>query len=396
MYSRIETAIGCGWRTGAGILLGFLVACGGGDESATPAPPVPVINTFAATPAAIATGASSTLSWTVTGATSLSIDGGIGTVTGSSRTVSPAATTTYTLTATNANGSATRQTTVTVTTVDTQAPSVPTGLAASNLTTTGVTLTWTASTDNVGVTGYRVFRGTTQIGTPTATTFAVTGLTASTPYSFTVRAVDAAGNVSNASSALSVTTTAVADTQAPTAPSNLQSSNLTATGVTLTWTASTDNVGVTGYRVFRGTTQIGTPTATTFAVTGLTASTPYSFTVRAVDAAGNVSAASSPLSVTTSAATPAPTISAFTATPSGIFPGQSVTLSWSVTGATSLSINQGIGSVTGQSSVLVNPSGQITYTLAATNGGGSVTRTVTVSLLGGLMDESDQPFEIRD
>ena len=303
MYSRIETAIGCGWRLGAGILLGFLVACGGGGETAAPAPPVPVISTFAATPAAIATGASSTLSWTVTGATSLSIDGGIGAVTGSSRTVSPAATTTYTLTATNANGSATRQTTVTVTTVDTQAPSVPTGLAASNLTTTGVTLTWTASTDNVGV---------------------------------------------------------------------------------------------TGYRVFRGTTQIGTPTATTFAVTGLTASTPYSFTVRAVDAAGNVSAASSPLSVTTSAATPAPTISAFTATPSGIFPGQSVTLSWSVTGATSLSINQGIGSVTGQSSVLVNPSGQITYTLTATNGGGSVTRTVTVSLLGGLMDESDQPFEIRD
>lgn len=301
MYSRIETAIGCRWRTGAGILLGFLVACGGGDESATPAPPVPVINTFAATPAAIATGASSTLSWTVTGATSLSIDGGIGTVTGSSRTVSPAATTTYTLTATNANGSATRQTMVTVTTADTQAPSVPTGLAASNLTTTGVTLTWNASTDNVGV---------------------------------------------------------------------------------------------TGYRVFRGTTQIGTPTATTFAVTGLTASTPYSFTVRAVDAVGNVSAASAALSVTTASAIPTPVIASFTATPDGIFPGQSVTLSWSVTGATSLSINQGIGSVTGQSSVLVNPSGQITYTLNATNGGGSVTRTVTVNLLGGLMDESDQPFEI--
>ncbi len=301
MYSRIETAIGCGWRMGAGILLGFLVACGGGDESADPAPPVPVISTFAATPATIATGASSTLSWTVTGATSLSIDGGIGTVTGLSRTVSPVATTTYTLTATNANGSATRQTTVTVTTADTQAPSVPTGLAASNLATTGVTLTWNASTDNVGV---------------------------------------------------------------------------------------------TGYRVFRGTTQIGTPTATTFAVTGLTASTPYSFTVRAVDAAGNVSAASTVLSVTTASAIPTPVIASFTATPDGIFPGQSVTLSWSVTGATSLSINQGIGSVTGQSSVLVNPSGQITYTLTATNGGSSVTRTVTVNLLGGLMDESDQPFEI--
>ena len=119
-----------------------------------------------------------------------------------------------------------------------------------------ITLTWTASTDNVGVTGYRVERCqgpacTTfaQVATPTATTFSDTGLAASTSYSYRVRAADAAGNLSAYSSNASATTmSASSDTQAPTAPANL-----TATGggnqITLNWTASTDNVGVTTYRV---------------------------------------------------------------------------------------------------------------------------------------------------
>lgn len=90
--------------------------------------------------------------------------------------------------------------------VDTQAPTVPAGLASSAITQTSCTLNWTASTDNVGVTGYEVFRNGTSIGTPTATTFNVSGLSASTAYNFTVRARDAAGNYSAQSNALSVTT----------------------------------------------------------------------------------------------------------------------------------------------------------------------------------------------
>ncbi|WP_370087784.1 GEVED domain-containing protein [Ekhidna sp.] len=89
---------------------------------------------------------------------------------------------------------------------DTQAPSVPTNLSASSVTQTSLTLSWTASTDNVGVTGYDVYQGGTNIGSVTGTTANVTGLTASTTYSFTVRAKDAAGNVSAASAALNVTT----------------------------------------------------------------------------------------------------------------------------------------------------------------------------------------------
>ena len=91
---------------------------------------------------------------------------------------------------------------------DTQAPSVPTGLASSGITQTGFTLTWAASTDNTGVTGYEVFRNGTSIGTPASTSFNITGLTCNTAYSMKVRARDAAGNWSAQSTALNVTTSA--------------------------------------------------------------------------------------------------------------------------------------------------------------------------------------------
>lgn len=91
---------------------------------------------------------------------------------------------------------------------DTTPPSAPTSLAASGTTGTTTNLTWTASTDNVAVTGYDIYQGTTLKGSSTTTSYNVTGLTALTNYSFTVKAKDAAGNVSAASNAVSVTTTA--------------------------------------------------------------------------------------------------------------------------------------------------------------------------------------------
>ncbi|WP_397334316.1 fibronectin type III domain-containing protein [Paenibacillus glycanilyticus] len=186
---------------------------------------------------------------------------------------------------------------------DTTAPTAPTGLTSPSKTATTVNLSWTASTDNVGVTGYDIYQGAALIGSTTgATTYQATGLTANTAYSFTVKAKDAAGNVSSASSALNVTTNAAADTTAPTAPMGLTSPSKTATTVNLSWTASTDNVGVTGYDIYQGAALIGSTTgATTYQATGLTANTAYSFTVKAKDAAGNVSAASTALNVTTDA-----------------------------------------------------------------------------------------------
>jgi chitodextrinase len=188
---------------------------------------------------------------------------------------------------------------------DTTAPSVPTGLTSPSHTASTVSLSWTASTDNVGVTGYQILRGGTQVGTSTGTTYTDSGLTASTAYTYTVKAYDAAGNVSAASSPITVTTSAAADTTPPSTPTGLTSPSQTSSSISLSWTASTDNVGVTGYRILRGGTQVGTSTGTTYTDTGLTASTAYTYTVKAADAAGNVSAASSPITVSTSAvATP--------------------------------------------------------------------------------------------
>jgi len=180
---------------------------------------------------------------------------------------------------------------------DTTPPSQPNGLTAVATGATGASLAWGAATDNMGVTGYIVRRNGTQIATPTATSFADTGLSAGTTYTYTVAARDAAGNVSSAVSA-SVTTASAPDTTPPSQPAGFTATAVGSTGANLSWTASTDNVGVTGYIVRRGGTQIATPTATSFADTGLAAGTTYTYTVAARDAVGNVSSAAS-ASVTT-------------------------------------------------------------------------------------------------
>jgi len=329
---------------------------------------------------------------------------------------------------------------------DTIAPTTPTNLAAAGTTSSSTNLSWNASTDNVAVTGYNVYSGSTLVATATGTSYTVTGLTSSTAYTFTVKAKDAAGNLSAASNAANVTTGIVtatycaskgnsvadeyigkvqlgtinntsnggngysdftsistnltkgsastitvtptwtgtsysegyavwidlngdsdfddaaelvwskaaskttpvsgsftvptsattgstrmrismkyngvptsceafsygevedytvnivggtADTTAPTAPTSLTASGTTSTATNLSWTASTDNVGVTGYDVYQGSTLKATVTGTSYSVTGLTASTAYTFSVKAKDAAGNVSSASNVLSVTT-------------------------------------------------------------------------------------------------
>jgi chitodextrinase len=94
------------------------------------------------------------------------------------------------------------------TTADTTPPSAPTGLAVSGTTASSAALSWSPSIDNVGVTGYQVFRGATEVGTTAGTSFTDTGLAAGSPFSYTVKAVDAAGNVSAASSAVTATTSA--------------------------------------------------------------------------------------------------------------------------------------------------------------------------------------------
>src|SRR5580704_17118342 len=183
----------------------------------------------------------------------------------------------------------------------TTTPSAPTRLAASGRTSSGTNLSWTADTPptNCTISSYTVLQNGASIGTATGTTFAVTGLTASTAYSFTVEATDSNGT-SGPSSAVNVTTLANSCTTKPSAPTGLAASGTTSSGTNLSWTADTAPSGCTisSYTVLQNGTSIGTATGTSFAVSGLAASTAYSFTVEATDAAGT-SSASSAVSVTT-------------------------------------------------------------------------------------------------
>ncbi|AZH29644.1 cellulase family glycosylhydrolase [Paenibacillus sp. M-152] len=334
---------------------------------------------------------------------------------------------------------------------DNSPPTAPSNLTSSSVSDTTVSLQWTESTDNVGVSNYDIYKGSDLVGSSASTSFIVTGLTANLAYSFYVKARDTAGNVSDASNVIDVTTSAAdtnivsgetykltaqhsgknleagdstadgakvqqwtnngsarqrwkvidvgdgyyklivqssgkaltvaggssedgasvqqwtdsdltnqkwkmidvgggyykllvqssgkaldviggytndganvqqwtdngndqqkwkftlvdstPDTTAPTAPANLKSYSKTNTSVSLVWTASTDDVDVTSYDVYNGTTLVDSTPTTSYTVTGLSANTTYSFTVKARDAAGNISTASNVLKVTTNSTT---------------------------------------------------------------------------------------------
>ncbi len=143
---------------------------------------------------------------------------------------------------------------------DASPPSTPPALTAGTPTTSAIPLTWGASTDDVGVTGYRVEKGGALAGTTTSTGYTVTGLTCGTSYTFAVSASDAAGNVS--APATTTATTAPCDASPPSTPPGLTAGVATTTSIPLTWGPSTDDVGVTGYRVERDGTTLGTTTQT--------------------------------------------------------------------------------------------------------------------------------------
>ncbi len=204
--------------------------------------------------------------------------------------------------------------------VDTQAPSAPAALTSPSKTSTSVSLAWNASTDNVGVTGYQVFKGSALTATVSGSTlnYTASGLTANTAYTFSVNAIDAAGNVSNGSNTVSVTTNAPdpVDTEAPTAPTGLHVMGTpTSSSIQLMWNASTDNIG---YRIFNGTSLVASVSGSTtsYTVTGLNASTAYTFNVYAIDATANQSTVST-VSGTTAVAPTTPAWAANTAYTTG-------------------------------------------------------------------------------
>ncbi len=184
---------------------------------------------------------------------------------------------------------------------DIAAPSAPANLTAGAVSPTTINLAWSASTDNIAVTNYLVFRDTlpSPIASVVGTAFTDTGLTPLQSHSYRVMAIDGAGNLSAFSNTATATTPA--DTSAPSEPTNLTAVGSNSTTINLSWTASTDNVGVVGYSVFRdgGATAIATVSVTNFSDTGLGVGSTHSYTVKALDAANNQSIASNTVTAST-------------------------------------------------------------------------------------------------
>ena len=188
---------------------------------------------------------------------------------------------------------------VAVSTADATAPSGPPNLQDRRPPASQINLTWTASTDNVAVTGYKVYRDGVQVGTSIDELLSDTGRTPATTYSYQVSAYDAAGN--NRRSARRCRRRP--STRSPRVPTGLAANPVSGTQVNLTWTASTDNVAVTGYKVYRDGSLVASPAGASYSDTGLAAGTSYSYRVAAYDAAGNTSAQCGAVSATTTAGT---------------------------------------------------------------------------------------------
>jgi hypothetical protein len=321
-------------------------------------PTTPVIIEFSSNPSAIDSGGTSTLLWNVTGADTVSINQGIGQVDVAGTTVvSPNTSTTYTLTASNSAGSVTALAVIMITSPE--LPSISSFTANPSTINVGgySNLQWNIA----NATSVSINQG---IGSVSSSGTRTVNPTMSTTY--TITASNSAGSVT---SLIAVT---VSGTGAVPVINSFTGSPLTiASGnqSTLSWnitgaTSASINAGVGIVNATSGT-YVVTPAAT------------ITYTLTATNSVGSVTATAT---VTVSGAN-FPVINSFTANPTIVTSGGASTLSWSVTGANTLSINQGIGNlVTSVGTTTVNPTANTTYTITASNSYGSVTAQVTITI----------------
>jgi chitodextrinase len=188
------------------------------------------------------------------------------------------------------------------TTPDLTPPKPPAHLVAAAAAENRVALAWSAAEDNVGVVGYEVWQGKRVLAkVGTATTYADEGPKPSTETCYTVRAFDAAGNRSPPSAQSCAPTP---DLVPPSAPAEVAAAPASPRRMVLSWSASTDNIGVAGYEVLRDGALVATVKAPGAAEEPLEALREYCYTVRAFDAAGN----RSPASARACARTPDPSL----------------------------------------------------------------------------------------
>ena len=302
----------------------------------------------------------------------------------------------YTVTASDANGNVSPQSPPASVTLiaDTTPPTAPTGAIITGTTSTNssytpvtFTLSWTPSTDNVGVVGYYVYRNGAQIVTSTSP-FNGTSLTDTvTPgtYTYAVAAYDAAQNISARSAP--VTVTVGIDGIPPSVPTNVSAQQVLADGVNVAWATSTDPSlpgesasGVAGYQVYRNGTQVASAGGPPYADSGMPVGFIYVYTVKAYDVAGNVSAASTPAQVMVQQTNGPGVPNGLSAVLLGTSSAQ---LSWNpavdslpITGYTIYRDDTQIASVTSLNYVDGGlASGTYAYSVSATDTGGTVSAT---------------------
>jgi fibronectin type 3 domain-containing protein len=296
----------------------------------------------------------------------------------------------YRVRAQDANGNLGPYSAVTSVATPALIPSLPGNLTATSPSSTEIVLSWSASTETGGtISDYLVERcqganctNFAEIGTSSGTTYNDTGLTNGDTYNYEVQAKDAAGNLSPYSNVASATAQ-TPDTQPPTAPSNLTATAASSSQINLSWTASTDNEGVTSYDILRcegaGCTlffrvAVSVGTGTTYSDTGLSADQAYAYEVQATDAAGNLSPYSNVASATTqTSGAPGFTLLATPAALS-VVPGTqgTSTITTTLIGGFSNSISLSASGMPSGTTVSFNPS-----TIAAP-GAGNSTMTITV------------------
>ena len=183
---------------------------------------------------------------------------------------------------------------------DTSSPTTPNGFTSNAVSTSQINLSWDASTDDVGVEGYKIYRDGIYLKSVTDTSTSDSGLSPLTNYCYTVSAYDAALNESNKSNEACATTTGGGDTSPPSVPTELTATADSSNQINLSWDASTDDVGVEGYKIYRDGIYLKSVTDTSTSDSGLSPLTNYCYTVSASDAAGNESGQCDQFCVTTS------------------------------------------------------------------------------------------------
>ena len=180
---------------------------------------------------------------------------------------------------------------------DTEAPTTPTNVVASNETSSTIDITWTAASDNIGVTQYRIYIDAVLTAQTAEVNFKITNLQPGTSYNIQIEARDLINNKSEKSNLITATTTS--DTTAPSVPTNITASNISGTGFKMNWDAASDDTAVTTYTIFVNSIQTATTSELSYTLTGLAPATTYQIAVSAKDAATNESARSNAVAITT-------------------------------------------------------------------------------------------------